>query len=209
MLSTLDARRLAAELEAVIDDGREEKIHQFIVANTEVLGFVGPNATIWSKYPLGNEFVTDFVSVGDEGWTNDPRPLVVLIEIEKANVPLFTAKGDPAAFLTHAIRQVQDWKRWVSGNREYLARDLNSRWNQRSGTEADSRELALRRQLIYHFAVDYRVIAGRRTEMRVAERLRLAQMNDDLANIKILTYDAILDELMGLAEQPQHGDSSV
>jgi len=203
-LGTLEARHLAAEMEAIIDDGREESIHQFMAANTELLGFVGPRAMIWSKYRLGSEYVADFVSVGDEGWTNDPRPLIVLVEIERANSPIFTSKGDPAAFLTHAIRQVQDWKRWVSANRDYFARDLYLRWVERSGDlDIDSRDLAVCRKLLNHFAVEYRVLAGRRTQMRVAERLRLAQMNDDLANIKILTYDAILDELMHVAQRTE------
>lgn len=206
-LSTLDARRLASEMEAIIDDGREEAIHQFLATNTELLGFVGPRAMIWSKYRLGSEFVADFVSVGDEGWSNDPRPLVVLVEIERANYPIFTSKGDPAAFLTHAIRQVQDWKRWVSANREYFARDLLTRWMERGASEADSRDLYLRQKLVNHFAVEYKVLAGRRNQMRVAERLRLAPMNDDLANIKILTYDAILDELMDVAQRPAQMDT--
>lgn len=200
----LEARRLVASFETALDDGREEFIHQFIASNTQVLGFVGPgvDSWMWSKFRLGHRFVPDFLCVGDEGG-NDVRAHVTMIEIERANASLFTAKGDPSAFLTHATRQVQDWRRWVTENRDYLARDLQTRLGdhlEKGGTDCDT-IAPVQRALIHHFRVVYFVVAGRRRRMRVADRLRLAQMNDDLTNIEIITYDGILDRIMRCAER--------
>lgn len=121
-----------------------------------------------------------------------------MIEIERADKKMFTANGDPSAVVTHAVRQVQDWKQWVSANRQYVARDILDRWDESVpvrepvlGGEYWNPEYILR-----HFAVFYYVIVGRRTFLRVPERLRLEQMNDDLANIKIMTYDVLIDRLI-------------
>jgi Domain of unknown function (DUF4263) len=67
---------------------------------------------------LGSEFVTDFVigerhSFGFQGQA---------VEIESPLVPLFTKKGDPSAKLTHAIRQITDWRAWIKRNQDYASR---------------------------------------------------------------------------------------
>ena len=35
---------------------------------------------------------------------------------------MFTGKGDPSAALTHALRQLSDWRTWLTFNRDYAAR---------------------------------------------------------------------------------------
>ena len=42
----------------------------------------------------------------------------------------------------------------------------------------------------------YLVIIGRRHRMTVQDRMRLAQMNDDLDGILVMTYDMLLDRII-------------
>lgn len=37
---------------------------------------------------------------------------------------MFTKNGDPTARLTHAIRQIEDWRDWLTRNASYAVRDL-------------------------------------------------------------------------------------
>ncbi len=61
---------------------------------------------------LGSKFEPDFLlavasSIGME-WFG--------VELESPKHSLFTKKGDPRQALTHAIRQIQDWRNWLSQN---------------------------------------------------------------------------------------------
>jgi hypothetical protein len=67
---------------------------------------------------LGNQFCTDFLiaqasSIGIE-W--------VAVEIEPSQYPIATKSGNPSHQLSHAIRQIFDWRNWVSDNRDYASR---------------------------------------------------------------------------------------
>jgi hypothetical protein len=35
---------------------------------------------------------------------------------------MFTRAGDPTRDLTHAIRQIKDWRNWISNNRDYASK---------------------------------------------------------------------------------------
>lgn len=75
---------------------------------------------LYTKVSLGREYEMDFVffDTGSSGaeWH--------LVEIERPDVRLFTAKGDPTAHLTHAITQVRRWQLWIEQNRSYADRLL-------------------------------------------------------------------------------------
>ena len=132
---------------------------------------------------------------------NDPSPSVAFIEIERADIPLFTKSGDPSAQLTHAIRQVQDWKNWVKKNRSYfhsvlqqlVAEEMPDGKPERGHYWGRNR---IKEGVVYGFHDEYIVIAGRRHTMDMSTRLRLAQMNHDLHDIRIITYDVLLELLL-------------
>ena len=67
---------------------------------------------------LGSEHVTDFLiakeDYGGIAW--------YAVELERPQARIFTKKGDPSAALTHALRQVADWRIWLSRNLDYAAR---------------------------------------------------------------------------------------
>ena len=67
---------------------------------------------------LGAEHVTDFIigeahSFGHE-WT--------AVELESPQAKMFTKTSNPSNELTHAIRQIQDWRAWLKRNQDYAAR---------------------------------------------------------------------------------------
>ncbi len=67
---------------------------------------------------LGAEFVTDFIiaeksSVGFEWYA---------VEFEGITAQMFTQAGDPSATLTHAVRQIGDWRSWLGQNLAYAER---------------------------------------------------------------------------------------
>jgi hypothetical protein len=67
---------------------------------------------------LGAEHETDFlIAESDAGQLTWHA-----IEIEPPQARLFNAKGDPSAVFTHAIRQINDWRNWLSHNRDYASR---------------------------------------------------------------------------------------
>ena len=122
---------------------------------------------------LGSEYVTDFI-VGDLSsygfkW--------VAIELESPTAPMFSKNGDPSAKLSHAIRQIQDWRAWLADNRSYAQRKTS-----RGGLGL----LGIRSRLPGF------IFIGRRDRLDDRNQNLRAQMSEDL-NIEICTYDRLLD----------------
>jgi hypothetical protein len=70
------------------------------------------------KKRLGAEYVPDFLiaersSMGFEWYA---------VELESPKVKMFTKSGDPTHQLTHAMRQIDDWRAWLQTNQNYAAR---------------------------------------------------------------------------------------
>lgn len=126
---------------------------------------------------LGAEFVPDFVvgeksSIGYE-WQ--------LVELESPTAPLFTRAGDPSKHLTHALRQIDDWRAWLERNRDYATRPLD-----KAGlglTDISS-------------AAEGVVLIGRRKDLSPRDNERRRQMTAR-TGVKIHTYDYIADAIQG------------
>jgi hypothetical protein len=84
---------------------------------TQHLG-ASPGRWVISKTRLGAEHVTDFLiaEIGSTGF------VWYAVELERPQTKLFTKKGDPSAALNHALRQISDWRNWLSYNRDYAMR---------------------------------------------------------------------------------------
>jgi hypothetical protein len=121
---------------------------------------------------LGAEHVTDFIvgeahSFGHE-WT--------AVELESPKAKMFTKTGNPSKELTHAIRQIQDWRAWLKRNQDYAARPRTQ-----SGLglqDIDSNIPGL-------------VLIGRHESISPATDDLRRQMCQDL-NIKIHSYDTLI-----------------
>lgn len=100
---------------------REEEYHSYL---SEYAGlFFGDTYTVpivISKLRLCPELTTDFIVAREQysyGLTFE------LIEIETPHCTPLTRNGDYSSRLSHAVRQIQDWKKWIRENRP-LAKSL-------------------------------------------------------------------------------------
>lgn len=137
---------------------------------------------------LGSEFVPDFL-VAEQ---LSPGFYWQAVELESPRVPMFTKRGDPSRYLTHAIRQVQDWRSWLASNQAYAARP---RGENGLGLIQISPNLP------------GLIIIGRRAATDGATNLLRRQMMTDL-RIEIRTYDAFLDDMRSGPLYAQFGDPS-
>ena len=194
-IDTNQMRQIALEFDAALKKESEEEIHKVMAANDDVFF---PDLHTISKYKLADEYITDFISIRPESdYMNDPRAMVQLVEIERADYPLFTNGGDPSSRLTHAIRQVQDWKFWIRDNRDYFQRQISKQLRK---FQLEKHEHNNSRHGV---SEHYIVIIGRRYAMTIEDRMRLAQMNDDLDGIAVMTYDMLLDRIVDATRE--HG----
>ena len=111
-----------AAFESALDGARDEHdMQRFLEAHPRMLIqhlVAGRSAWIIPKKRLGSEHETDFVIVqkasDDFVWH--------AVELERPQARIFNRNGDPSAALTHALRQISDWRDWLSENRDYAAR---------------------------------------------------------------------------------------
>lgn len=167
----LDAFRQALD---TADD--ERPLQAFLEAHPTLL--VAPLAAnhrgwVIPQKKLGHQFIPDFVvggltSLGHE-W--------LLVELESPKAKLFNQDGEASKILRHAIRQIQDW-------RDFLTSNLNYARNPRQ-----SNGLGLRDISPDPFGL---ILIGRRASLdneTIQRRRRLAQEH----RIAIHTYDYLIE----------------
>lgn len=164
-------------LELIDSNVREEAIHQFLVEHPQILYASMPSSDKILTKPSFHRYVPDFAA-GVQGmsirrWTG------TLVEIEPSNVQLFTGQGDPSAKLSHAVRQIADWRNWITENSAYARSRLTDITPTCQGL----------------------IVIGRRREItpQVANQLRAYQAC--LNGIQIHTYDWLYDNIGEFAEQ--------
>jgi antiviral defense system Shedu protein SduA len=139
----------------------EEAVQAFLAENPVLLA---PTAvSVKAKHKLGAEYVTDFV-------IELPNEQYILVEIEAPKRRLFTQSGDPTKELTHAQRQVEDWRHWVRDNVSYARESLPGITDPECW-----------------------VVLGRCAHMTPRDRKALVHRNAELYRIRILTYDDLLN----------------
>jgi hypothetical protein len=168
-------------LEYAIDNAqREEDIQQFLQANPKFLiQHLGGGHGRWviPKQKLGSEHVTDFLIAEKYSFGHEWQA----VELESPLNSIFNKNGDPSQYLTHAIRQIQDWRTWLLANQSYA-----SRLKKESG-------LGL---IGINGNVQGLIIIGRRSALPEGTAERRRQMVHD-SSIRIHTYDYLLDSLKG------------
>jgi len=120
---------------------------------------------------LGAEHVTDFIigeksSLGYE-WT--------LVELESPRRRMFKRDGDPSQALNHAIRQIVDWRSWLTVNLEYARRSADGLGLH----DIDPKSPCL-------------ILLGRREQDNATRRARRRQYAQNL-NIQIHSIDWLFD----------------
>jgi len=168
---TLEAARNELELQEFLED------HPILLI--QHLGG-GHGRWVLSKTRLGTEHVTDFLlaersSMGYE-WQ--------AVELESPTSPLFTKRGDPRHELTHAIRQIRDWRNWLEQNLAYARRR-----KEREGLGLIDISPSLKGL----------VVIGRRASIDPNTDLLRRRISKE-TNIEIHTYDWLLDQVKGRCE---------
>ena len=98
--------------------------------------------------------------------------------------PVFTKAGNPTATLTHAMRQITDWRAWLTNNLSYATKPTTE-----GGLGLDK----------IRPDVEGLILIGRRSKLSASDNSLRAQMSHDL-NIAIHTYDYIADVAQGKAD---------
>jgi hypothetical protein len=99
------------------------------------------------------------------------------VELESPSSCFFNKNGDPSRTLNHAIRQIIDWRIWLTKNLDYASRKRDE--NGLGLTDIDGTVCGL-------------VILGRQSTVDSYSIQRRKQLGKEL-NIKIHTYDWLAD----------------
>lgn len=161
---------LREDFETILQQSsREEDIHRFLADHPVILaGCFAGEASVKSKVSI-HRHQMDFAVC--QYWGSADQCQWTLVEIERPTHKLFTSKGDPTAALTHALRQIIDWRAWIEGNLAY-ARQLLPQINPTPAAM---------------------IIIGRRVSLKAADRQRLGILTAGLFRTYIHTYDHLLD----------------
>jgi len=152
---------------------REEELQIFLKEHPII---VLPYSKIYPKNKLGEDFITDFVFAS----TLEQGIKYTFVEIEKANMPIFTKDGEFTAEFTHAQKQTLDWDVWLEQNIDYLRKKL-------SGLEKPN----------------FLIIAGRSKSFNDNNRGILRAWNRRQNNAEFLTFDDISYKLGELIDNLQ------
>ena len=173
----VDLNTLNAFEQALAEASVESDMQVFLERHPQMLiQYLGSGFRHWviPKKRLGGEYETDFL-IAERDTTGYVWHAV---ELERPQAKLFTSKGDPSAALTHALRQISDWRIWLSHNRDYATRD---RANSGLGLTDIEPEL------------EGLIIMGRERDVdarTMDRRRRLVREH----RVKILTYDSLAEQ---------------
>ena len=123
---------------------------------------------------LGAEYKTDFI-IGEE---NSDGYHWQAIELESHKSKCFTKKGNYTKELTHAIKQILDWRSWLSDNITYARNDKNK--NGLGLIDIVSNLPGL-------------IIIGRRKDFSDKDKFKRRDIGMQL-NLKIHTYDWLFEK---------------
>ncbi|MEZ5551541.1 MAG: DUF4263 domain-containing protein [Pseudomonadales bacterium] len=118
------ASQVLEEFDQVLSDAPDERPLQIFLAEHKSL--LGPLAPPGSDYwcldrpRFGSELIPDFLlaSRTSEGFR------WAMIELESPNKKALTQAGMPAAKLAEALKQVRDWRTWLTDNVAYARGEL-------------------------------------------------------------------------------------
>ena len=150
------------------------------------------------EFEIGNEYKADFVVLNSYsgGWE------ITLIELEPVGAKLFNRDRTPTRELRSAVRQIDDWRRFIRQDRDYFLNQL---------TKAARCSDILRPELERHdrepvsgpgwtlrdprnmFSYHYQIVIGRRSKFsEIDNELRGTYRNDH--NIDVASYDRFLPD---------------
>src|SRR3989304_795577 len=168
------------------------KKNLLIVRNT--LNYWAWNYTeVIPEFQVGNEYRADFLilSADSGSWH------AVFVELKSHRARQFTKAGIPTKSLSLALRQLDDWERWLDKNdnafRLSLSRHFEKKRVAAQCSTADSHIRAAEEIIDPRTPITkhYKVLLGRRSMLSKEENERRAAFLRK--NHEILTYDRLLD----------------
>lgn len=123
---------------------------------------------------LGSEYRTDFV-IGEEDSDGFHWQAV---ELESHNAKCFTKNGDYTKELTHAVKQIQDWRSWIRDNIQYARNERNKNGLGLIDIVPELPGL---------------IIIGRRKDLLEKDKYKRQELGNEI-NIKIHTYDWVYEQ---------------
>lgn len=154
-------------------DDAEEEYHKFIADHSAMCWGNDTYFSI-SKLELAGRLTPDFILVSEKGSLGLHYTLV---EIEKPSTLTITQQGNPAAGLTHAIKQVRDWKTWIERNSQEAATLFPSKFSHDSFAH-----------------ISYMIVAGKRAGTTLAQEIERAKQAKEVG-YAIRSFDFITDNL--------------
>jgi hypothetical protein len=180
---------------------REEDIHSLLAANPVLVtrGINGPPipSEAVSKFPLGNDFITDFIIFGfrSEGW-----PIhLTFVELESPTAAAFTKSRKPSSTLTQAMLQVNDWQNWLNYHLDEFCLSFPKQLTKEYG----NRDLRIE---LRSAAWEFKIVIGRKKEMKEKNNIyRHSHYKLTNGSVEIMTYDRILFRIKDLTQM--HGST--
>jgi len=144
------------------DNINEEILQKYLENNAMLLDPLSKK--IFKKHKLGSEFIADFII---EKLNN----IYILVELEPSSYKLYTKNGNQTKELRQAIKQIEDWQRWISNNINYARNKLENILNPKG-----------------------MVVIGRKKNLNEQAILRLNYFNSiSRSNYEIYTYDDLIE----------------
>jgi len=170
--------RIYSEFENLLSKNpKEEVLHKYIYNHSYLISNLGYGVKlVFSKPSFGSNFRADFALVG---WGN--YSCWTFVEIERNTHKLFTKEGLPSQALNRAINQINLWWIWLYDHGEYASSEFYKMEGENTAA----------------------IVIGRRNSMSQIDIRRLQHLNASQlgGKLKIVTYDALLDNIKGYCNE--------
>jgi len=186
-------------LQKAFAQARNERDIQPILKKKQLIVRNALNVSAWnhvevmSEFRFGSEFRADFLilSADSGSWH------AVFIELKSHRVRAFTKAGVPTRSLSVALKQLDDWERWVdrfnANFRDTLSRNIKDKNIPAYCSRADRHTTAITEIVDprVNIHTHYRVVIGRRDYLTADDQERRASYLKK--GREIVTYDRLLD----------------
>jgi hypothetical protein len=180
--------RLVPKYSKALFKGRtEEDMQKFLAENPELAmeAFNDGSAQLdlVAKFPLGTEYVTDFVVLGVRSYGIPYH--CIFVELESPIENPFTKAGVFSAKLNQAVKQVTEWDHWLRSHFDEFCMSLPRKL---SSYQRSDLPVKLRSAFI-----TFKIVIGRRSHLSTKNReYRSSFLHVHQGKIEIMSYDRIL-----------------
>lgn len=148
---------------------KEKQLHDFLINHPACFDPYG--SCMMSEVRLGSEYRMDLVLQ-----YKLEEKQILLVELEKASLPIFTQTGRLRSHVTHAIQQVEDWLQWWREHPNEIPKALDS-----------------------SIPPQGLVVIGRNIDLDDKGKRRLVHLNSNRL-VKVITYDDLLNRIEALIQ---------